>query len=172
MGTTLPKPPTEKSAKAERLTDRGLLAPAFDRAITRVQDRVERATGARPLVWETLRTETRQTYLFGFGRDYDDGRGVVTKARTARTTYHGFGCAVDVIHPRLLWSAPAAWWEAVGAAARAEGLMWGGDFPSIHDAPHIQIGRPAPLVPSALDRAVLDPGGPGLLSMWARYGVA
>jgi len=50
-----------------------VLAPAFRRKIDAVLEAVPYATVA-----ETLRTDARQQFLYGFGRDYDDGRGIVT----------------------------------------------------------------------------------------------
>ena len=39
--------------------------------------------GLDAIVAETLRTDERQEFLYGFGRDYDDGRGIVTHSRAA-----------------------------------------------------------------------------------------
>ena len=41
--------------------------------------------GHNAKVFETLRTAERQEFLYGFGRQYDDGRGTVTKVQDVRT---------------------------------------------------------------------------------------
>ncbi len=49
--------------------------------------------------------------------------------------------AADIVDSRWLWT-PAAesngFWRALGAAARAQGLVWGGDWKSFPDLAHIQ----------------------------------
>lgn len=50
--------------------------------------------------------------------------------------------AVDVIDRRFAWTAKAAtsgFWQAQGAAGKAEGLLWGGDWRSFKDWAHLQL---------------------------------
>lgn len=119
------------------------LAPAFRRALEAACDQVQRELGVRPRIFETLRTPERQRELYGFGRTWDEvpPRGIVTNSRDALDTWHGYGLAADVIHPTLLWAAPATFWSAIGEAARAHGLTWGGDWARFPDRPHVQWGR-------------------------------
>lgn len=49
--------------------------------------------------------------------------------------------AADIVDRRWLWSEAAernGFWRALGAAARAQGLIWGGDWKSFRDVAHIQ----------------------------------
>lgn len=95
--------------------------------IERVLERM-RKRGHKPVIWETHRTSARQEYLWGFGRLYDDGRGVVTYSRNASETWHGFWLAVDIIDAVLQWNATAQFWADLGDAYRAEGMLWGNDW--------------------------------------------
>ena len=138
------------------------LAPRVAAAVTRIVARME-AEGHRPRVFETLRTIERQAFLYGFGRDYDDGRGIVTKVRDARRGMHYYGLAVDIVeNDATPWTAPQAFWNALGAAAKAEGMAWGGNWKFL-DLPHIQWGG-APTTPPA-SWAVMTPE-----AVWAKVG--
>jgi len=129
------------------------LAPAFRDKLERVLESVAYAE-----VSETLRTDARQRFLFGFGRDYDDGRGIVTYSETALDTWHHYGLAADVIHSRKGWEAPRQWWQELGAAVKAQGLVWGGDW-RFRDYPHIQWGAPMRRSPSPSAAKLLESGG-------------
>lgn len=169
----LPKPP--RDVPGNRSMDG--LAPAFRRAVERVLAEMRRA-GFTPMVVETLRTDARQQFLHGFGRKYDDGRGVVTHSRTAADTYHGYGLAVDIVCERQRWNAPGEFWRALGAAARDEGLLWGNDWDhdgipverdpdeSFSDRPHIQW--PKLRKPSAKAKAYFHAGR--VADVWAMCG--
>lgn len=140
----LPKPPAEPA----RHTSMDELAPRFSAAVGRLL--VEhRKAGFDPIVYEALRTDERQAWLWGFGRDYDDPdpRGEVTNARNGDLSWHKYGLAVDIISASKGWDATAAFWNALGAAARDEGLAWGGDWRR-KDLPHVQWGKPMVVTPS------------------------
>ncbi len=50
--------------------------------------------------------------------------------------------AADIIDRRWAWSARAkanGFWEALGSAAKQEGLFWGGDWRSFKDWAHVQL---------------------------------
>lgn len=170
----LPKPTTHVP-RDSRLE---VLNPAFRAKLELVMDDVERETGARPIVYETLRSSARQRYLWGFGREYDDGRGIVTHSMNADETWHGFALAADLIHPTLEWNAPESWWLALGRAARRHGLRWGADWndngtmsdESFIDRPHVQWGAPMRRSPSP--RAVLLRVQGGLPAVWREVGAA
>lgn len=164
----LPPAPAEVRAPVNASLDG--LAPQFRAALVAMCDAVEAAGHARPRIFETLRTAERQRYIYGYGRTWDDGRGVVTNSRTHLTTWHGFGLAADVIHPTLHWNAPAAWWTAVGEAARAAGLEWGGDWASFPDRPHVQWGK-CRRSPSDRARSLLA-GPVGVAAVWREVGAA
>jgi len=59
---------------------------------------------------------------------------------------HLCGIAADVIDRRYAWGGPAAntnfqFWRDLGAAAKSEGLVWGGDWKSFKDVAHIEEPR-------------------------------
>ena len=146
---TLPAAPAEVPVQS----DLSVLAPFFREAVERVVADMT-AWGYTPQVFETMRTEERQAFLYGFGRTYDDGRGVVTHSQSADDTWHGYGLAVDII------------------CARRHGLVWGGDWnsnwsindESFSDRPHIQWGATR-RSPSA--KAVELRAKGGLIAVWS-----
>lgn len=150
MSHGLPNPPPEPAAD----TSLDGLAPAFRSAVL-----VMVSTNPDFVVAESVRTPERQAWLYGFGREYDDGRGVVTQAPTNLTTWHGYGLAVDVVSKAHGWDAPASFWDGLGAAARRVGLAWGGDWPRFQDRPHVQFGPPMRQAPSSEAIALYHSGG-------------
>lgn len=49
--------------------------------------------------------------------------------------------AADIVDSRWLWTGAAesnGFWRALGAAARSQGLVWGGDWKRFRDVAHIQ----------------------------------
>lgn len=135
MPSALPKPPAEVPVCREL----SACAPKFRLAVDRTLYAM-RAEGFDPVVAETLRTRERQAFLYGFGRTYDDGRGIVTKAATAALSWHGYGLAADIISRASGWNARPAFWEALGLHALAHGLTWGGTWKA-RDLPHVQWGK-------------------------------
>lgn len=159
---SLPKPPAEVPVQSGT----GGLAPKVQEAVERVLSRM-RAEGFNPRLFETLRTAERQDFLFGFGRRYDDGRGIVTKVQSHLHGWHGYGLAVDIVeNDATPWTAPQAFWNALGAAAEANGMTWGGRWKFL-DVPHIQWGG-CRVSPSARSRELLASGGPP--AVWAEVG--
>ena len=162
----LPKPP---EPHAERVNSLDGLAPRFRDAVSRVLDQMRKA-GFDPLVYETTRTDARQRYLYGFGRSYDDGRGIVTRSIGIDHTWHGFGLAVDIISASRQWAAPKAFWDALRAAAEEEGLAWGGDWPTMRDLPHVQWGKPMRRSPTWRAMQLKKQGGNE--AVWQEVGAA
>ena len=121
-------------------------APLVDRSLDRVAPRfrdavlavLARLPDAR--LEETLRTPERQRFLYGFGREWDDGRGIVTAAATNLTSWHGYGLAADIVHRTKGWDVGSMWWRVLGEVAEANGLAWGGRWKTA-DRPHVQWGR-------------------------------
>ena len=176
MATTkkLPKPPRE----VPRETRLDTLPKGF-------RDRIEllfakmRARGHNAIPGESWRTNRRQSFLYGFGRRYDDGRGRVTNAPTAFESLHAYGCAVDVWdgdNKRAPWNPvrPTVFYADAQEIAREVGLRWGADWNNngktaderFMDRPHFQDLR-APLKPDADDRANLAAGR--LADFYAKY---
>jgi hypothetical protein len=140
-------------------------APRFASAITTMMARL--AGGLDERVFETLRTEDRQRFLYGFGRTYDDGRGKVTNARTHLKSWHGFGLAADVVEKDATpWAAPVTFWNTMGEAAEACGLAWGGRW-SKPDLPHVYWGK-CPATPTEADRTLYVTEG--IEAVWRKYG--
>lgn len=138
------------------------LAPLFR---GRVEQLLNRVTDA--VVLESLRTDKRQQWLWGFGRLYDDGRGIVTNARTCRTSWHFYGLAVDV-GQREGKDTPD-WYrsliDAVHSLGLRSGLDWSG---SLNDRPHVQWGDPMRNSPSPHAYALYLTGGSQ--SVWKAVG--
>lgn len=141
----------------------GSLAPQFRDAVERVLAELGDAKIA-----EAKRTFERQSYLYGFGRDYDDGRGVVTNASSNLTSWHGYGLAVDIVHATRGWDVPDSWWRLLGDVAKAHGCDWGGDWHH-PDRPHIQWGR-CKDSPSDEARRLYADGG--VQAVWDAVGAA
>lgn len=158
----LPKPPAEVPAD----TSLDGLAPKFRSKLMLVLNRLS-MQGHSPKVAETLRSDARVKFLHGFGREYDDGRGVVTNATDATKTWHHYGLAADVVHATKAWDAPEDFWIALRDAAVAEGLTAGFDW-KFTDKPHIQWGKPMRDGPSADAVTLLKAGG--LPAVWKAVG--
>lgn len=161
----LPAPPKE----VPRDNSLAGLAPRFRAALNRAVA-AHRAAGHDPLIYETTRTNARQRWLYGFGRDYDDGRGQVTNSKNVDHTWHGFGLAVDVISASQGWNPPDAFWHDLRVAVEEEGLAWGGDWIHMRDLPHIQWGAPMRRSPSVRAAQLRDSGG--LETVWKEVGAA
>jgi peptidoglycan L-alanyl-D-glutamate endopeptidase CwlK len=125
----------------------------------------------RMAIGETLRTAERQEFLHGFGRIYDDGRGIVTAATTNLTSWHGYGLAVDLV----VVGVADPWAEqfhddyrAMGDIAEQHGLTWGGRWKHA-DLPHVQWGL-CPASPTSEDQQTLLNPTEGLRAVWEKYG--
>ena len=90
-------------------------------------------------VVQGLRTFEEQDELFAKGRT-KPGQ-IVTQARGGESN-HNFGLAVDLCpftNDKPDWNAPMAVWAAIGTAAMAHGLEWGGQWKKFLDKPHVQL---------------------------------
>ena len=126
-------------AEPARMSSLVGLAPKFKRAVEAIVQEMQ-DSGYRVRIFETLRSNERQAFLYGFGRDYDDGRGPVTKAKTAENGWHYFGLAADLVEDDASpWIAPQKFWQDLGLIAEQHGCTWGGRW-EIVDLPHIQWG--------------------------------
>lgn len=105
---------------ADRINDPMLLEP-----VTREKmQAVLAALGNGWILYETYRSTTRQSQLFKAG-----------KSKKAIVGVHHYGLAFDIVKAGPSWKGD---FSAVGIAAQAVGLVWGGAWPSMHDAPHCQ----------------------------------
>lgn len=156
----LPKPPAEVPVQR---TSAGS-APAF---VAKVEAMLKVLGDEREMPFEWLRTPERQRFLYGFGRDYDDGRGIVTNAQTCFYSWHGFGLGCDVVEKDATpWNAPPTFWNRLGEAAESVGLTWGGRWKH-PDLPHVQWGE-CPASPTADDRQLAETDG--IQECWRKYG--
>jgi hypothetical protein len=162
-------------AEVRPVRDLAVLAPKFRAALERVLATV-RGLGHKPVVVETLRTGERQRYIYGFGRTYDDGRGIVTHSADWDETWHGYGLAADVVCGDSFWAASDEFWAALGRACARERLTWGGDWNGDGDSrderfldrPHIQWGPPMRRSPSPRAARLVADGGPP--AVWREVG--
>ncbi|MDB4915091.1 MAG: hypothetical protein JWM95_2735 [Gemmatimonadetes bacterium] len=120
--------------------------------------------GHDPLIVESMRSDDRQRFLYGFGRDYDDGRGIVTNSAEGKNSWHFYGLAVDVVSRSRLWKAPPEFWSALGASAARRELTWGGNWPNFPDKPHVQFPSRGLSSPTSHIIELYDSGG--LVSVW------
>lgn len=131
FGTIPDEPPRQSSVVG--------LAPKFRRAVEAIVDEMQEK-GYKVRVFETLRSNERQAFLYGFGREYDDGRGPVTRARTAESGWHFYGLAADLVEDDSSpWIAPQKFWQELGLIAEQHGCTWGGRWERV-DFPHVQWG--------------------------------
>lgn len=130
------------SESGERGVDRDLskLAPKFHATVDQIIGQMK-TLGHDAIVFEGYRSDERAAFLYGFGRDYDDGRGVVTNAPVAAKTWHRYGLAVDIISARDEWDAPDQFWTDLRSLARSLGLVSGADW-TTPDRPHCQWNIP------------------------------
>jgi peptidoglycan L-alanyl-D-glutamate endopeptidase CwlK len=90
-------------------------------------------------VVQGLRTYEEQDALFAKGRTAPGQ--IVTQARGGESN-HNFGLAADLCpftNDKPDWNAPMAVWAAIGTAAMAHGLEWGGQWKKFLDKPHVQL---------------------------------
>lgn len=150
----LPSPPPEPP----EITSLDVVAPKLRAGITAAIEKL-RQRGLDPIIRETRRTDERQAWLFGMGRDYDDGRGIVTNAASGIHTWHYYGCAVDITSRKDGDDAEGLFWYHVGIAVEAQGLAWGGRWTRFTDRPHIQLGAPMRRSPSSKALELFNEGG-------------
>ena len=81
-----------------------------------------------------FRSGEEQDKLYAQGRSSNGSR--VTNA-AAGDSFHNYGLAFDVTPVK---GQSEATWAKIGAIGKQLGLTWGGDFKSIHDPCHFQLG--------------------------------
>ena len=90
-------------------------------------------------VVQGLRTFAEQDALFAKGRTAPGS--IVTQARGGQSN-HNYGLAADLCpftNDKPDWNAPMQVWAAIGTAAAAHGLEWGGQWKKFLDKPHVQL---------------------------------
>lgn len=128
------------------------IAPPLQEAVVRIIVSMFMAAGERLFVHSGVRTDKEQADLYAIGRDAKRPGKIVThldgiKRRSNHQVavvgpWHGLGCAVDLVFlddkgaPSWSESHP---WAFLGALAKAQGLVWGGDWPTLRDRPHVEL---------------------------------
>lgn len=120
--------------------------PRLVEAVQRILDAMH-ALGLHMLVTDGVRTTEQQMALYAQGRDAP-GRIVTHADGVRRKSNHqakedGYGHAVDLCfvvdgHPSWDDRLP---WRLYGEMAKAQGLVWGGEFKSLVDKPHIELPK-------------------------------
>ncbi len=126
-----PKPDPSRAVKASQAA-LATLDEDFRAKVERVLEALE-AKGWEPVVVSGRRTREQQRKILAAGR-----------SRTLHS-HHLCGRAADIMDRRHGWKGLASdpnfkFWTDLGAAARAQGLVWGGDWRKFKDVPHIQLG--------------------------------
>lgn len=137
-----------------------LLCPALAAKI-RIASDLLNADGTHILVVSGLRTAAQQNALYAQGRTAPGH--VVTNAKAGQSL-HNYGLAADIVpylsgaNGPLNWNADTPQFKAMVGALKLQGLTWGGDFKSIKDFDHIQLGG-YPDIPSQKMQAEYHAGG-------------
>ncbi|HVL66763.1 MAG TPA: M15 family metallopeptidase [Vicinamibacterales bacterium] len=132
------------------------LDPLFDERLDRVLSALE-AEGYRPVIKSARRSQEEQQALFRKGRNERGERigPVVTELDgVTKKSRHQLGRAADVYFQQTTDHHKA--WARLGELARAEGLVWGGDWKSLVDKPHVEL--PEDVAPSDSDGIVAGTG--------------
>lgn len=159
-----------------------VLAPKFRAKVEIVLNGLRARGWTAACIKESQRTNERAQWLYGFGRDYDDDRGIVTKAEDGFTTWHFFCLAVDVgLKGRE--SCPPQFYQDVFDLANETGLTSGQDWnhngipdaqePGKHfcDCPHLQWWiEGMHVTPSARARELYESGG--VAAVWTAVDAA
>ena len=147
--------------------DLARLAPKMCAAVEAVLRDCE-AAGLDAVVYETYRSQELQALYYARGRSVVPPEHPVTNVRDARSGWHHYGLAVDIISISRGWDVPESWWDRLGAIGEAHGLTWGGRW-KMHDLPHLQWGRCRD-TPSDRARELLAEGG--VEAVWREVGAA
>lgn len=154
------------------------LPSEFANAVRAAHDALVAATGNGFRVAEGARSAAQSDADYALGRTIltkPDGspQGIVTDAPGGHS-WHNFNLAVDC-YPfthgdagALDWNPKDAEFQAMVRALQAQGLVWGGCWHSMPDAPHFQSPK-VPVSPTDADRAAFATGG--IAAVWARYGI-
>lgn len=119
------------------------LDPEFEDLIIRLVNHCHER-GINVQVAQALRTNEEQQALYDIGRT-KPGK-IVTNAKPG-TSFHNYGVAVDLFFindkGEAYWDVKAfkkVWAIAQELGLNKEGLVWGGEFKSLVDYPHFQLG--------------------------------
>lgn len=127
-------------------------APPLQEAVVLVIIGMFMSKGERLFVHSGVRSEKEQHDLYSIGRDPKRPGKIVThidgiKKRSNHQAavdgpWRGLGLAVDLVF--LDDKGAPSWaeempWRLLGSLAKAQGLVWGGDWPTLRDRPHVEL---------------------------------
>jgi hypothetical protein len=112
----------------------GSLDPAFKAKVERVLASL-RSKGFSPKLDYGWRDLAYQQELVKKGAS----KATFSWHNVTDTTGKPRALAADIIETKPNWDTKNPFWAAVGAAAKAEGLEWGGSWTSLKDYPHVQM---------------------------------
>jgi peptidoglycan LD-endopeptidase CwlK len=100
--------------------------------------------GSPMIVVQGVRTDAEQKALYALGRTKPGNKVTNADGVTHKSNHQlkddGWGYAVDCAFQdhvtKVSWEGP---WDEYGAACRAEGLHWGGDWKKFPDRPHAEL---------------------------------
>lgn len=101
-----------------------------------VLDRVRKGGWGEPLIAETWRSPPLQWYHWEKGRTRPGQ--IVTNVSDARTGFHYWGLAIDIVHGKRGWAYPR-FFEWLARYYEACGLVAGGYWKKLKDWPHGQF---------------------------------
>lgn len=127
-------------------------APPLQEAVVLVIIGMMMTKGERLFVASGVRSDKEQQDLYAIGRSSKHPGKIVThidgiKKRSNHQVavdgpWRGLGLAVDLVfwdeQGRPSWD-EAYPWAFLGALAKAQGLVWGGDWPTLRDRPHVEL---------------------------------
>lgn len=125
--------------------------PLLVQCVGRILDAMD-AEGHPMMVTDGVRSEAQQAKLYAQGRTAP-GRVITNADGTTKRSNHqprlvgryaGYGCAVDcafvAANGRPTWDIRLPW-ARYGELAKAVGLIWGGDWQTLRDMPHIELPK-------------------------------
>lgn len=128
------------------------IAPPMQVAVVAIVSAVFHTTGDRLIVFSGVRSDKEQQELYAQGRDPKKPGKIVTHLDGIRRRsnhqvavegpWRGLGCAVDLVF--LDGKGAPSWaevhpWPLLGTLGKSHGLVWGGDWPTIRDRPHLEM---------------------------------
>lgn len=119
------------------------LDPEFHNKISSVRLDFLKETGYELAVISCTRTIKEQHALYVESKDGDGIADGITNADGGQSAHNfGLGCDCAPLRGReIWWDAPRSLWDMYGKIAKQYGLVWGGDFKSITDLPHVEDPR-------------------------------
>lgn len=144
------------------------LAPGFGLRL-KLGIRECRAAGLRVGLHDGFRSTERQSWLYAQGRTRPGN--IVTNARTALRSWHGFGLAGDVVFQKAdgdwTWAVKESDWQAMLDVMSQFDLTTGLHWQSPPDGPHVQ---PDNLKKSPSERSLQLYSSGGLVAVWKEVG--